>query len=248
MQTLDTPETEAKYQRLEELGHKLGVPIFGARLDIQVTKNGKVLTHHKQRSHSWVRNAYNLVFSQLASTNPTDVTFGAGLLSFKTLGGAIVRYSGSYGASVSRISYSTSYTQGNELAGMGSRADANDAWHGLVVGTNGDPESFEHYNLLGIIPAGLGAGQLSMLAQETHNLTYDAGTKTLTNTMVRFMNNNSGGDITVREVGFIIKMQTGPNYSMTNFLLSRDVISPELLIPNAGQIRIQYDISLVYPS
>ena len=87
-----------------------------------------------------------------------------------------------------------------------------------------------------------------MIAQEAPVLSYDAGTKTLTDTMVRFMNNNSGGDITVREVGYIVKMQTGTAYSMSNFLFSRDVLTPEVLIPNAGQIRLQYTISLVYPA
>ena len=87
-----------------------------------------------------------------------------------------------------------------------------------------------------------------MIAQEAPVLSYDAGTKTLTDTLVRFMNNNSGGDITVREVGYIVKMQTGTAYSMSNFLFSRDILSPEVLIPNAGQIRLQYTISLVYPA
>ncbi len=248
MRILDTPETEAKYQRLEALGRKLGVPILGAKLDLQVMKDGKMITHHKQRSHSWVRNAYNLAIEQLGSINPTDATFGAGLLSFKSVVGDIIRYTGTYVPAVARVNYYDPETEENESVGRGARAAANDEGHGLVVGTNGDPESFEHYDLLGRIPAGLGAGQLSMLAQEAHNLTYDAETKTLTNTMVRFMNNNSGGDITVREVGFIIKMQTGTATNMKNFLLSRDVVSPEILIPNAGQIRIQYDISLVYPA
>lgn len=87
-----------------------------------------------------------------------------------------------------------------------------------------------------------------MIAQEAPVLSYDAGTKTLTDTLVRFMNNNSGGDITVREVGLIAKLQTYTAYSMSLFLLSRDVLSPEVVVPNAGQIRLQYQVSLVYPA
>lgn len=248
MQIIDTPETEAKYQRLESLGRKLGVPLLCGHLDLQISKNSKLLTRRKQRSHSWTRNAYNLIFCQLGSTNPTDATFGSGLLSYKKTDGNIVRYAGDYGAWVTYIDYYDAETRENESAGRGSRAAANDAGHGIVIGTDGTAESFEHHKLLTPIGAGLGAGQLSMIAQEAPVLSYDAGTKTLTDTLVRFMNNNSGGDITAREVGLIVKMQTYTAYSMSNFLFSRDVLSPEVVIPNAGQIRIQYSISLVYPS
>jgi hypothetical protein len=248
MQIIDTPEIEAKYQRLEALGRKLGVPLLCGHLDLQISRNGKLLTHRKQRSRSWTRNAYNLIFCQLGSTNPTDATFGSGLLSYKKSDGNIVRYTGDYGAWVTYIDYYNVETRENESAGRGSRAAANDAGHGIVIGTDGTGESFDHFKLISPIAAGLGAGQLSMIAQEAPVLSYDAGTKTLTDTLVRFMNNNSGGDITAREVGLIVKMQTYTAYSMSLFLFSRDVLSPEVVIPNAGQIRIQYSISLVYPS
>ncbi len=245
---MDTPEIEAKYQQLEALGRKLGVPLLCGHLDVQISKNGKLLTRRKQRSHSWTRNAYNLIFCQLGSSNPTDNTFGAGKLSYKQTGGTITYYSGSYGCWSTYIDYYDAKCYDNESAGRGTRAAANDAGHGIVVGTNGVAESFDHNALQTPIANGLGAGQLSMIAQEAPVLSFDAGTKTLTDTLVRFMNNNSGGDITVREVGLIAKLQTGTAYSMSLFLLSRDVLSPEVIVPNAGQIRLQYQISLVYPA
>ncbi|AII57404.1 hypothetical protein [Dehalococcoides mccartyi] len=247
MQRIDTPETEAKYQRLEALGKKLGIPLLCGHLALQITKNGMMVTHRKQRSHSWSRNVYNLIFCQLGSSNPTDATFGSGLLSYRKTDGNITRYTGSYGAWVTYIDYYDPETRENESAGRGSRAAANSDNHGLVVGASNAAEDFEHYNLQAPIANGLGAGQLSMIAQEAPVLSYDAGAKTLTDTMVRFMNNNSGGDITVREVGYICKMQTGTAYSMSLFLFSRDVLDPVVVIPNAGQIRIQYQISLAYP-
>lgn len=247
MQIMDTPETEFKYQRLETLGKKLGIPLLCGHLDLQIIKNGMTVAHRKQRSHSWTRNAYNLIFCQLGSSNPTDAAFGSGLLSYRRTDGGITRYTGSYGAWVTYIDYYNVETRENESVGRGCRAAANDAGHGLVVGTSNTVEDFDHYNLQAPIANGLGAGQLSMIAQEAPVLSYDAGTKTLTDTMVRFMNNNSGGDITVREVGYICKMQTGTAYSMSLFLFSRDVLDPVVMIPDAGQIRIQYQISLAYP-
>jgi hypothetical protein len=253
MQIIDTLETEAKYQRLEALGKKLGVPLLCGRLDLQVTRSGKLLTHRRQRSHSWTRNAYNLIFCQLGSSNPTDAAFGSGKLSYKITNGTVRYYHGSdavneYGAWVTYIDYYNVETRENESAGRGSRAAANDAGHGLVVGSSNAAEDFDHYNLQAPIANGLGAGQLSMIAQEAPVLSYDAGTKTLTGTLVRFMNNNSGGEITVREVGYICKMQTGTAYSMSLFLFSRDILDPVVVIPDAGQIRIQYQISLAYPA
>jgi hypothetical protein len=253
MKIIDTPETEAKYRRLETLGKKLGIPLLCGHLDLQVTRSGKLLAHRRQRSHSWTRNAYNLIFCQLGSCNPTDATFGSGKLSYKITNGTIKYYIGNdasneYGAWVTYIDYYDVETRENESAGRGSRAAANDAGHGLVVGSSNAAENFDHFALQSPIANGLGAGQLSMIAQEAPVLTYNAETKTLTDTMVRFMNNNSGGDITVGEVGYICKMQTGTAYSMSLFLFSRDVLDPVVVIPNAGQIRIQYQISLAYPA
>ena len=253
MQIMDTPETEAKYQRLEALGKKLGIPLLCGHLDLQVTRSGKLLVHRRQRSHSWTRNAYNLIFCQLGSCNPTDATFGSGKLSYKKTDGNIKYYIGNdtsneYGAWVTYIDYYEVETRENESAGRGSRAAANDAGHGLVVGSSNAPEDVDHFALQSPIANGLGAGQLSMIAQEAPVLSYNAETKTLTDTLVRFMNNNSGGDITVGEVGYICKMQTGTAYSMSLFLFSRDVLDPVVIIPNAGQIRIQYQISLAYPA
>jgi len=253
MQIIDTTETEAKYRRLEALGKKLGIPLLCGRLDLQVTRSGKLLVHRQQRSHSWTRNAYNLIFCQLGSCNPTDAAFGSGKLSYKITNGTIKYYIGSdtsneYGAWVTYIDYYDVETRENESAGRGSRAAANDAGHGLVVGSSNAAEDFDHFALQSPIANGLGAGQLSMIAQEAPVLSYDAGTKTLTDTLVRFMNNNSGGEITVGEVGLIVKMQTGTAYSMSNFLFSRDVLDPVVVIPDAGQIRIQYQISLAYPA
>ena len=253
MQMIDIPETEAKYQRLEALGKKLGIPLLCGHLDLQVSRSGKLLAHRRQRCHSWTRNAYNLIFCQLGSCNPTDATFGSGKLSYKITNGTIRYYNGGdtsneYGTWVTYIDYYDVETRENESAGRGSRAAANSDNHGLVVGSSNAAEDFDHFALQAPIANGLGAGQLSMIAQEAPVLSYDAGTKTLTDTLVRFMNNNSGGDITVGEVGYICKMQTGTAYSMSLFLFSRDVLDPVVVIPDAGQIRIQYQISLAYPA
>ena len=73
------PKEEQKYEELRKLGQELKIPISEAFLTLEVfDKDGKLIQKHRQRSHSWTRNAYNALFSNLASVNLDDDTFGAG--------------------------------------------------------------------------------------------------------------------------------------------------------------------------
>ena len=87
---IEPPESERKYRRLAALGRELGVPVPQVFLEMQVTMpDGRVVHHHKQRSHSWVRNAYNMMFSQLAAVDIPDSTYAASKLSIKETDGSI---------------------------------------------------------------------------------------------------------------------------------------------------------------
>jgi hypothetical protein len=94
MDYIETRSTERKFKQLRELGQKLGIPIFESFIEFEVTMpNGEVIHHHKQRSHSWVRNAYNLMMSQLGGINFDDAAFGAGFINFKeTSAGGVMHY------------------------------------------------------------------------------------------------------------------------------------------------------------
>ncbi|GAI67469.1 unnamed protein product [marine sediment metagenome] len=95
---------EQRYKRLRKLGKELHIPIPEAFIELEVRdKDGKLIQKHRQRSHSWTRNAYNALFSNLASVNPDDDTYGPGYLSGKDTGGT-VRY-GSDGVALSSTTY-----------------------------------------------------------------------------------------------------------------------------------------------
>ena len=80
---LDTKE-EQQFAELKKLARKLHVPIPEVFLELEVfDKDGKLIQRHRQRSHSWVRNAYNMLFCQLAGKDASDDTFGAGKLNIK---------------------------------------------------------------------------------------------------------------------------------------------------------------------
>ncbi|GAI00073.1 unnamed protein product, partial [marine sediment metagenome] len=77
-------QEEQKYKRLRKLAQELHLPIPEAFIELEVfDKDGRLLQRHKQRSHSWTRNAYNLLLSQMGAKNMDDAAFGAGLLSIK---------------------------------------------------------------------------------------------------------------------------------------------------------------------
>jgi hypothetical protein len=55
------------------------------------------------------------------------------------------------------------------------------------------------------------------------------------------MNNNSGGSITVKEVGL---MYVGNTYNNDYHLVERSVLSPTVAVANAAQLTVTYEISM----
>ncbi len=238
---VEPKESEKEYRELAKLGLELGIPIPECFLEMEVTLHGKTLVHTKQRSHSWVRNAYNILFGQLTGKN-TDNTFGAGHVSFKATNGDMTF--NNYSFVVGAIS---NYAPGSmESFDVAYRADTGNITSGIVVGSDNTPESFESFCLGATIGEGSGAGRLSYSAHLPNVRNYDAGTKTMSVAVARFMNNNSGNNITVREVAQIANIL---NYKYRKpFLVSRDLVTPEILIPNAGQLRVTYTYALTFPA
>ena len=236
MQILHEPK-ERKYQQLRRLGQELKIPTFEAFLELEVRDgSGRIIHHHRQRSHSWVRNAYNQLFCQMAAKDSNDATFGPGKLSGKQTSGTVrgVTYPFGYGESSSVDS--TSY---------GLRAAAGIDTKGIQVGSGTNVESFEDYALQTQIANGTGVGQISYIASEPHSVTYDAGTKVLRDTLIRYFNNNSGGNVNVNEVGIVAYLQGQYNQ---NYMMSRDKLAATITVPTTGQLRVTYTIQLTYPA
>jgi len=191
---------EARYEKLRKLGQELHIPISETFWELEVRdKDGEVIQSLRQRSHSWVRNAYNHMFSQLAVKNGSSGTFGPGYLNVKDTSGTVRYATGPIGNSNADLDGTT----------YGCRGPAGDDSWGIQVGSGTNPESFEDYMLQTRIANGVGAGQLSYIEQDPHRITYDPGTRVLANAMVRYFNNNSGGDIDVNEVGLVMNQGQG---------------------------------------
>jgi hypothetical protein len=231
-------EEEARYEQLRKLGQELHIPISETFWELEVRdKNGNIIQSLKQRSHSWVRNAYNHMFSQLAGKNANYGTFGPGYLNVKDTGGTIRQATAPIGQSAADVD-GTSY---------GYRGPAGNDTYGIQVGSGTNPESFEDYMLQTKIANGVGAGQLSYIEQVGHAIAYDVGTRVLSNAMVRYFNNNSGGDIDVNEVALVVNQpQGGPVYG--KWVQARDKLASTVTVPNTGQLKVTYTIQLTYPA
>jgi hypothetical protein len=229
---------ESRYEQLRRLGQDLHIPIPEAFWELEVTdKSGKVVQLLKQRSHSWVRNAYNHMFSQLAGKNGNNSTFGPGSLSIKDTGGTIRYSSRPIGQSAWDI----------DGTGYGYRGPAGEDNWGIQVGSGANPESFEDYQLQTKIANGVGTGQLSYIEQDSHVIAYDPGTKVLSNTLVRYFNNNSGGAVDVDEVALVLNQPQGTQV-YGKWMQARDKLTSTVTVPDTGQLKVTYTVQLTYPA
>lgn len=239
---IEPKPSEKEFQEMAKLGRELGIPVPECFLEMQITLKGNTLQHYKQRSHSWTRNAYNGLFTQLTAKNYSGATFEGGVLSMKYTSGTV--YGPNYAGTL--LSSINNYAPGDsERLGTTYRADTGSLVCGIVVGSGNAAEDFNGHVLETPIAEGSGAGQLNYAAHLANVKSCDAGTKTWSVANARYINNNSGNNITIREVaqytrGMIYK-------TFPTLMVSRDVLSSEVALPNSGQLKVTYTISLTYP-
>lgn len=238
---------ERKFGRLKRLGTLLQVPIPEVWLELEVRdRNGNLISRHKQRSHSWVENAYNFMFCNIAGCGH----LAADNLDMYTPAG--VQKTDNHAPTFQQLATYQVVTGGYGFRGAaGFRTpDLLTSPHGIVVGTSVNAESFDSstprgYSLGAVIVNGNGAGQMDYAEQNLYTVTFVALVKTAT--LIRFINNNSGGDITVNEVG--IYGRGGLNYTDDQLWMAvRDLLGVGVLVPDTGQLKVTYTISLTYPA
>jgi len=236
---MDSTE-EARYEQLRKLGQELHVPISETFWELEVNNGkGEVIQSLKQRSKSWVRNAYNMMFGYLAGKDLSNGSFGAGYLSLKDTGGAVQSGSGP-----------VCLSQGSSVDGtsMGYRGPAGNDAYGILVGSGTNPEDFESYALHTKIANGTGAGQLTYVQSESHVINWNPGTLTMKNELARFFNNNSGADVSVNEVALSLRGYRPGSSVPYHFMTARDLLVATVVVPNTGQLKVTYTIQLTYPA
>ena len=244
------PQEEKEYAALRLLGRRLHVPIVEALWELEVLDgDGKTVTTLQLRSHSFVRNAYNHLLGQLAAKDGNGgAVFGGGFLNIKDTGGTV--RTGTFPILTGHDLNSTA-TSSLDAAGSGPGiiASAGVDTKGIVVGSGSNAENFEDFALQNKILNGTTAGKLSYIQSEAPVTSYDAGSRTLTVTHARFFNNNSGGNVDVNEVGIhLLGKAGGSQTSNITWMVARDKLGATVTVPNTGQLKVTYTISLAYPA
>jgi len=233
-------EEEKLYEELRRLGQRLHIPAPEAFWELEVTdRDGKIIQHLKQRSHSWVRNAYNMMFCYLAGKDLSNGSFGAGYLSLKDTGGAV-----QYGSGPVCLSQNPSV----DSTSMGYRGPAGNDAYGILVGSGTNPEDFESYALHVRIANGTGAGQLTYVQSEGHAVTWNPGMLTMKNDLARYFNNNSGADVSVDEVALALRGYRPGSSVPYHYITTRDLLVATVTVPNTGQLKVTYTVQLTYPA
>lgn len=122
---------------------------------------------------------------------------------------------------------------------VNSNAPAGDSAYGIQIGSNDTPHNFTQYSLI------------SLYAHSTSGFNYGALTINQpayldppANSLygirfIRSFTNASASSQTVREIGLVLRGDTGSNFQ--NVLVIRDVITP-VDVPSQGSITVQYVI------
>jgi hypothetical protein len=109
---------------------------------------------------------------------------------------------------------------------------------GIVVGTNNTAVTADDYKLNTIVAAGVAASQLYHYSCTCNDVVTDATTANMR--IDRVFANNSGGTITIKELGIY-----GYNGAPYTFCLCRDIIAdPGTDIDNGEYMQVQYTITV----
>jgi hypothetical protein len=200
-------------------------PSIEVEYEIMVTdKNGKIIEHRKEKSQSLVKNFLMLTNAAFkVSTSTVKDTGGT-----SRAAGAKNSYTWSNGAP----DYTVGYTG---AGGWAPNAPEADATYGIIVGTSDIAVTVDDYNLKAKIAHGNAAGQLYHYG--TIMLDPTVAGLTVTQKFMRTFLNNSGAEITVKEIGLVVRIPT----DIFLVLIIRDVITP-VPVPNGGSLTINYYI------
>jgi len=235
------PKEEQQYTELRRLAQKLHIPIPEVFLTLEVfDKDGKLIQRHRQRSHSWVRNAYNLLFCNLAGKDADDTTFEAGKLSMKDTVAAV--YHGNYPPYIVPGTGDSA-----DAVGKAYLAAASIDTSGILVGYGTTAESFEDYVIANLIAEGTTDDGLHLSYVESEATVITYADTTLTATLIRYFNNNEATQsVDVKEVCIVANAYLVS--ASKKFVMSRDVLASTVTVPVTGQLKVTYTIQLTYPA
>jgi len=173
-----------------------------------INEKGKCIYYRRYRSRSFVANFINLMFTGLFNQSVT----------FVNTSGSIANVPTTYPLNV--------------------QDSSNDDNFGIQIGTGTTAPAITDYRLTQLILNGTSAGQMQYgvvtVMSPVINTTNNTGYITVT----RAFTNNSGGSITVSEVGLVAKNNYG------YYLLIHDLLPTPITVPNGSTLSIAYEIQI----
>jgi len=217
-------------------------------IDIRLTvtvkdKNGKIIKQHKQHSHSFVSNFLAVLASALSCSDSYNPSTAYGYWFRATTGTYITINTYGY--------YTNSLFNLNDSAG--------DSKYGIVVGTGTSTPTANDFALENQIANGSSSGQLTYGAHTINPAPQETGGGNIVTSSTaptsgllpvsgnttswqisRTFQNQSGASITVSEVGLYMQLG-GSGYFI---MITHDLLSSAITIPNGGVMAITYTISV----
>lgn len=178
-------------------------------------------------SDNWTRNAWNWFFSSTVDcTGDGEGEFGHGYMSCKNMAGGVS---------------SSDATPGNRSSGTTRGYARNEV--GLRVGTGDNEFSVEDFDLDAIIAHGTGSGQLVYDSNGRYAAISYSGKK-WTATIHRELTNNSGADITVKEIGLFYRASHWFGGANQDCLFYRKVLDSPVTIADNASHTFEVDIQM----
>lgn len=231
---------EADYLRMQQLGTQLGLPVMMAHLRVAaVDQDGVQGDVVEDRSRTFTRNYWNMIFNIVAQVTMPTGTFGAGSLVMKDKSSVTPTQ---YGNGISALFASAKGTLGIQSYSGFIAGDENSY---ITVGSGSAAESFDGLAMSAPIVSGSAAGQLLYGTPPMPANNYNAGTRTWTATPIRYFNNATAATIVVTETGIYGGIAGG--YS-NMFLFARDLLPASVAVLPGGQLTVAYSFSLVFPA
>jgi len=207
------------------------IPTFNAYLTVVVRDSeGKIVKVHRQRSHSPTANFMTFVLPIQYYIN-----CNCGILAENT-GGVVRAFVAGIGTGYGCISYPNAATNASTYLVM------------IQVGSGQQSNPASAYSLASPIANGSGSGQL-VYGQPLIPSTILVSGNSAYFTISQTFNNNSGGTVTITEVGIITEVQvtysgSTDTVNFGNLLMWYDVLSSSISVPNGGTLTIYYTFTV----
>lgn len=215
----------AKYERMSELSRLLHIPMIYPIWRLKVGKAGIYRVEREFYADSWIRNAYNAHADQSMGGNIIGALYEDGSIVLKEilLGNILL----------------TGYLNNVAAESAGYFGNIADDDAGIIIGTGTADEALTTFELDALIVEGTMDYQACALDSKGWN----GGSLFHWSIWKRDVDNNSGGTITVRELGLVSRAMAG-----LRFLFIRDLLESPQDVLDTETLSLEIEFRQPFPS